>query len=107
MKQIEEGNGIYLIEVSFYNKNNDLQLPSSVSYSVYCITTETVIATDVSLTPDYIMNINITGDMVTIQDSTNKKELKRVCIKIIDDNGNTLYKSCEYEVIQATSITCA
>lgn len=107
MKQIEEGNERYLIEVSFYNKNNDAQLPSSVSYSVYCVTTETNILTDVSISPDYIMDINITGDMVVLQDSTNKRELKSICIEAVDINGNTLYESYEYEVIQATSITCA
>lgn len=106
MKQIKEGNESTTLKISFYNQDSNLYTPTSISYKVYCVTTETVVKTATSLSPASRVTIDLTGDLVALQDSTNEKEVKRVCLTIVDDRGYSLSDCYHYEVIKNEDCSC-
>lgn len=106
MKQIEAGNETHSLTIEFKDELNEFTIPTTVSYKVYCITTKTVLVDTTSLAPASIITLNLTGDMVALQVSTNKKERKRVCITAVDSDTRTLNKCIEYEVISTEDCFC-
>ncbi len=106
MKQIEDGNETHTLTIEFKDENNDYVVPASVSYKVYCVTTDTLLVDTTALTPASTITLNLTGDMVTLQEATNVKEVKRICVTSIDSEDRTLNKCFEYEVIDAGDCSC-
>jgi hypothetical protein len=106
MKQIKAGNESTTLKISFYNQDSNLYVPTSISYKVYCVTTATEIVASTSISPASRVTIDLIGDLVALQDSTNKKELKRVCLTIVDDRGYDLNDCYHYEVIANEDCSC-
>lgn len=103
MKQIEEGDESSFLESSFFGYTDDPVIPNNITWSAYCVTTETVLQSSTNITPDYTIQVQLNGNLVTLQDPSNKKELKRVCINAIDSVGNILPQHFEYEVIPSNN----
>jgi hypothetical protein len=106
MKQIVNGDESYAVDFIFYDGKGDKSVPASVSYSVYCLKTKTEILPETPLTPDYSITISLNGDLVVLQDSSNKREKKRICVYVTDSSGNSFTRTYEYEVIASTGLYC-
>jgi hypothetical protein len=105
MKQIEAGSETHSLSIVFKDENNDFVVPTTASYKIYCITTDTIVVDTTSLIPSSKITVNLTGDMVVLQDSDNAKERKRICVYATDNQNRDLVKCIEYEVI-ATECYC-
>ena len=106
MKQITEGDESKILEISFKDQYKNDFVPSSVNYTVYSITEDSTILASTALTPAAVIELQLTGDLVTLVDSTNSRERNRICVTAVDIDGNSLPRKYEYEVI-ADGETCA
>lgn len=106
MKQINNEDESHVLLMEFKDQYNEFFVPNSVTYKVYNVTEETVRVTSTPLTPAKTIELSLTGDMVTMVDSTNNKELVRICVTVIDDDTNTWVRCSTYELIPATECDC-
>ena len=106
MKQIEAGDESHTVVMTFKDNDNEFMIPTVVSYKVYNVTEETVVAGPTSLTPATQIEVDLTGAMVALIDSTNTKELHRICVTATDAFLNEYPRCIEYEVIPATECDC-
>lgn len=106
MKQIEAGNESYTLYIDFRDEYNEFDTPISVSYKMYSVTTETIIVTTTSLTPDKEIELPLTGNLVALQVATNLKELNRICVTAVSSDSRTITNCIEYEVIPNSECYC-
>lgn len=106
MFQIPKNDEWHTLYLVFKDEDNEFDAPATVSYRVYCVTTQTLLVDLTSLTPASEISIALTGDLVTIQNTDNKRERRRVCVYAEDSNGRSVTKCIEYEVLNTEDCDC-
>jgi hypothetical protein len=93
MDIVPEGSSSY-VTVTFKDKDGNLAVPLSVTYSTYCNTTGTAIKTNVALTPasSIVITLNALDNAIIVQ--SNSSEEKVLTVKSnygVNDNANDEY----------------
>lgn len=94
---INEGSTGYL-SVAFYDKANLPALPSSISYTVRCLTTGTVLRAPTSLTPATSIEILLSPSDNAIQQAGNPYETRLVTVSASYGASDAINDDYTYQV---------
>lgn len=103
MKLINEGSTGYLT-VSFKDKAGVAAAPSTLTYSLHCLTTGIVLRNNVSLTPGTSVEITLSTVDNAIQTASNRRETKRVTIKAGYGASDAVNAQYDYEVANLSQV---
>ena len=93
-------NSVSYLTVSFYDKNNNLAIPSSGTWKVHDEYTDTVIQPETNITPIASQyELTLTNTINTLLDSNHANETRVVTIKAIWGAGLETYGRYEYDII--------
>ena len=99
MRQVQAGTVAWL-ETSFFDRFGVATIPATVTDDVYCETTETLITDGASATPAAELEIAFTSAETALQDATNDKEVRRVCVHSSYGAGDSRTDNFKFEVVR-------
>jgi len=97
MKRIPEGTTSYLT-VDMLDKAGNPAVPTTVSYSIYCLTSKQSVRASTSLTPAAQIEITLTPSDMAILNQANKIERKRVTVVASYGAGDGVNDEYDYQV---------
>lgn len=103
LSSINEKTTSYLT-VDFLDKDGLPSAPTSVSYRVDCITTNTEIRADTAITPGASVEITLDSDDNLIINQDNDKELRRVTVTGVYGPKNEINSKYDYWVNNLSGI---
>jgi len=104
MDSVNEKTTSYLT-VAFKDKDGNAQSPDSVTYSVFCETTNTEIRPATSITSSTTIEIELDTTDNTIQDDTNKTEVRLVTIIAVYDSTRQITREFRYELVNLREVS--
>lgn len=87
-----------VITASFFDADGEPAIPSSLVYSVWCMTTGEQLRAETSLTPVAVAEITLDATDTAIQDATNSFERRRVTVSATYGAGDELHQDIEIVV---------
>lgn len=97
LKIINEKSRCYLT-VAFYDKDGNAAIPTSATYRIDCVTNNTQVKDDSSLTPGSSIEIPITSSDNAIIAITNTLERRKVTVEAVYGSGDEVHDEYEYYV---------
>lgn len=103
MQIVNEGTTAYLT-ASFTDKAGAAAAPSTLAYSLHCLTTGAILRNDVALTPGNSVEITLSAVDNAIQTSSNRRETKRVTVKAGYGAGEAVNAQYDYQVANLSQV---
>jgi hypothetical protein len=105
MARVNEKTTSYLT-VKFYDKDKVLAAPSTITYTVYDVDTNTKIIDTTSVTPGSTVEITLPGGTANVIVTTGKRiEKRRVTIQASYGGSDTLKENYFYEVVNLEDVS--
>lgn len=103
MQIVNEGTTAYLT-VSFKDKAGAAAAPSTLTYSLHCLTTGAVLRNNVSLTAGTSVEITLSATDNAMQSQSNRRETKRVTVKASYGAGEAVNSQYDYQVANLSQV---
>lgn len=88
------------LTLEFYDQNGDPVVPQSITYDVYCITTDTLLTDDASVSPATSVQIVLTATDTAMQSAANNVEKRRVCVTVTYGASDSRIETFEFRVLR-------
>lgn len=102
--QVKERSTAYLT-VTFFDKTKQPETPASVSYSVHCMTTNTVVRGSTSLSAASAVEITLTPADTTIINPSNAFERKRVTVEATYGAADAVRDQFDFLVVNLSRVS--
>ena len=103
MKVVKEGSTAY-VTVTFKDKAGVSAAPSTLNYSLHCLTTGAVLRNAVTLTPGASVEIVLTPVDNAMQIAANLRETRRITIKAGYGASDAVNDQYDYEVANLSQV---
>ena len=100
---VNEGSKAWLT-TSFYDRAGVLAAPSSLTYQIHCLTTNTVVRTSTALGIDTQVDIPLTVADNAIINQGNTYEIKRVTVIAVYGAGDEIKSQYDYVVNNLSAV---
>lgn len=104
MNSVKEGRAAWL-DVTFRNRSNQPEAPTSATYKITCMTTGTVIVPEAAISPvSSAVTITISSEQNRIINQGNARERRLVTVVAAYGVGDALPDEMEYEVVNLAGV---
>jgi hypothetical protein len=100
---VNEGSKAWLT-VSFYDRTGVLAAPTTLTYQIYCLTTDTVVRVATALGIDTQIDIPLTAEDNAIINQANGSEIKRVTLIAVYGAGDEIKAQYDYVVNNLSAV---